>query len=206
MLIGEAPGEEEAETGIPFYGNAGKLLNQIIAMTSDDPGIRELYDWYCKVKHTEANTDYFRDKMLEYRKQELFITNAVSCRPPDNRTPTHKETKACWERLYNLIYIVDPLLIITSGKTSLEAVLRRQMEVTKVRGHVFDITVPGRVRDVTYPVVATLHPSYLLRVADWKDKSGNCMKTVQDFLSAFRMVDELRQRYYGTPIPLRTSP
>lgn len=205
MIIGEAPGEEETETGIPFYGSAGKLLNQIIAMTSDDPGIQELYTWYCKVKHTEANTSYFRDKMLEYRKQELFITNSVSCRPPDNRTPTKHELKACWERLMNIIYIVDPLLIVTSGKTSLETVLKRQIEITKVRGHIFDVNIPGHVRDVTYPVIATLHPAHLLRMADWKDKNGNCMKTVRDYLNAFKFVDELRLRYYGTPIPHRIN-
>lgn len=205
MIVGEGPGEEEVTQGVPFYGLSGRLLNQMLARVSDDTGIQELYRWYQsgRVRQNSENRDEFRDKMLKYRHAEYFITNAVSCRPPDNRTPTKLEVQACWERLYNIIHIVDPWLIIASGKTALEAVLRKKHEILKVEGKVFEATIPGVVGDVKYPVIATLHPSYLLRVADFDKKDGAYAKTIQSLMRAHQIVDQMRYENLGTPIPHR---
>src|SRR5258708_1267781 len=48
LIVGEAPGEEEENTGLPFVGQSGRLLNQILARTSNDSGIQELSQWYSK--------------------------------------------------------------------------------------------------------------------------------------------------------------
>jgi uracil-DNA glycosylase family 4 len=203
MIVGEAPGAEEDVCGIPFVGPAGKLLNQILASVSDDPGIQELYKWYSSIRHTKENIDHFHEKMLEWRRQEFFITNTVACRPPDNRTPTHPEVKACWERLLNIIDIVDPWLIIASGKSAVEVLVHRQIEITKKHGEIFDVEIPGHLTTYKKPVMATLHPSYLLRQADWKNKKGSFMQTVHDYLQAMRFVDGLKLHHLGTPIPKR---
>jgi DNA polymerase len=203
MIIGEAPGEEEELCGVPFIGPSGRLLNQILAATSDDVGIQELFRWYNTGRRSKDNEKHFHEKMLEWRRQEFFVTNIVGCRPPDNRTPTHPEVKACWERLLNIIYIVDPWFIITLGRPAIETLVRKQIEVTKLRGTIFDVEIPGRRVPYKIPTMACLHPSYLLRQADWKSKTGTFMKTVRDFHSALRYVDGMKLHHLGVPMPVR---
>lgn len=205
MIIGEAPGEEEQNSGVPFVGPSGRLLNQILSAVSDDVGIQELVRWYNTGRRAPSDTEHFHAEVFKWRQHEFYITNIVACRPPDNRLPTKPEIEACWERLYNLIYIVDPWFIITSGKAAIEALVRKVIEITKLRGSIFDVDLPGRVAPYKIPVMATLHPSFLLRTADWKLKNGMFMKTVKDFLAAMRFVDELAFRNLGTPIPRRPT-
>jgi uracil-DNA glycosylase len=204
MIVGEGPGEEEEATSIPFHGPAGRLLDQILARVSDDVGIQELHKWYKGIRHSKDNQAHFHEKLREWRHKEFFITNVVACRPPENRVPTPAEISACWERLYNTIYVVDPWLIIASGKTALEALTRKKNEITKKRGEIFETDLPGRVAPFyKVSVLATLHPSYLMRNADWNSKSGSYAKTVQDFMNGMRYVDHERHKHLGIPIPYR---
>jgi uracil-DNA glycosylase len=208
LVVGEAPGEEEEASSIPFVGNSGQLLNQVLAITSDDTQIREFHADYVKQPKTgsrgEAAKEHFHKQMVEWRYNRFFITNAVGCRPPENRTPTPDEMKACWERLWNIIYIIDPLAIIACGNSALAAVMQKaQVKITQMRGNIYDVEYTGRLGKVTYPVVPTFHPSYLLRKADWKVKGGDWDKTVEDWRKALRVVDWLRNKHYGTPIPQR---
>ena len=88
VLIGEAPGETEDETGTPFVGRAGKLLNQFL----EEAGIS--------------------------RKDDLYIINTVKCRPPENRVPTDVEKALCERYLTAQIDIMNPQAIIKSSETS----------------------------------------------------------------------------------------
>lgn len=206
MLIGEGPGEEEERGGIPFIGPSGQLLNQMLALVSDDTGIQELSAWYDKAPRTKENVKKFHEGVYEWRKEEFFITNVVCCRPPENRQPSNPEIKACSERLRMMIYTVDPLVIVTIGKTALEALLHRQAEITQKRGQIYEIDVMGRLGPVKYPVMPILHPSYLLRKADWKNRDGDYAKTVKDLYKAMRLKDELMLHNFGAPIPQRVEP
>lgn len=203
VIIGEAPGEEEERTSVPFVGPAGQLLNQILACVSDDAGIQDLFKWYGKVKHSRDNTEHFHTKVLEWREREFFITNVVACRPPENRTPTKPEAETCWERVHHMIYTVDPWLVITMGKTASEAMVRKTIEITQKRGQIFDVELPGRIGMAKYTTLLTLHPSYLLRVSDFSTPGGFYQRTVKDFMNAMRIYDGLRNRYLGAPIPNR---
>ena len=82
VLIGEAPGETEDETGTPFVGRAGKLLNQFL----EEAGIS--------------------------RQDDLYIINTVKCRPPENRVPTDVEKALCERYLTAQIDIMNPKAII----------------------------------------------------------------------------------------------
>ncbi len=206
MLIGEAPGEEEDRQGIPFVGPSGQLLNQMLALVSDDTGIRELSAWYDKASRSKENVKKFHDGVYEWRKDEFFITNVVCCKPPENRAPTGPEISACFDRIRNMLYIVDPLVIITVGKTAIESLLKKKVEITQKRGQLYEVEIDGRIGKVKYPVMPILHPSYLLRKADWKVKDGEYAKTVKDLYKAMRLKDELMLHYYGTPIPERVEP
>lgn len=202
LIIGEAPGEQEDKTGIPFFGPAGGLLNQLLAQTSADPQIREKHKALGRARSNKAS-DEFQEEMLTWRQQEFFMTNVVGCRPPENATPNDIQVKGCWERLYNLIYIVDPVLIITAGKTALEALAKKKMEITKLRGQLLEAKIPGRLGEVSYPVMPVFHPSYLLRKADWNTKGGDYDKTLADLRKGFQIVDNIRNASYGMPIPDR---
>lgn len=206
MIIGEGPGEEEERTSVPFVGPSGQLLNQMLALISDNQDIQELSKWYDKAARTKANMSKFHNTVLDWRKNEFFITNIVSCRPPENRQPNNVEIKACSSRIRSLIYEVDPLVIIAIGKTAIEALVHRTSEITKKRGQLHEIDVMGRVGKVTYPVMPVLHPSYLLRKADWKSTDGDYAKTVKDLYQAMRLKDELMLHYHQVPIPYRVDP
>lgn len=203
MIIGEAPGAEEDATKVPFIGPSGRLLNLILATVSDNPEVKAAFAAYNRGRKTNADKEEFHTKVLEWRKQEFFITNVVACRPPDNRTPTKPEIKACWPRLHNMIDIVDPWLIITSGKAAITTLAKRNIELTKLRGKLIDVDIQGRVTTYKKMVMPTLHPSFLLRAADYKSKTGSYSQTVRDIRSALVYVDVLKNMYFGTPIPQR---
>lgn len=204
LIVGEAPGIEEERSGVPFLGNSGQLLNQLLAMTSGNPEIRELCTWYDRAPRNPINNKRFHDEVTKWRHEEFFITNVVGCRPPENRTPTNDEVKVCWERLWNIIYIVDPILILAVGRIALGALMRKkQTEVLRYRGDIRDTTYEGRFGTLTYPIMPIVHPSYLLRIADWRQKGGDYEKTVDDIRRAMKMVDFVRNQQFGTPIPVR---
>ena len=115
VLIGEAPGETEDETGRPFVGRAGQLLTEFL---------------------TEAGISRYRD---------VYIINTVKCRPPENRVPTDDEKAACRKFLEAQIDIIKPDAIILCGATALKSFVQldKKQTISKVRGQWMTITVDG---------------------------------------------------------------
>ena len=115
VLIGEAPGETEDETGRPFVGKAGQLLTEFL---------------------TEAGIS---------RDEDLYIINTVKCRPPENRVPTDDEKAACRIFLEAQIDIIKPAAIILCGATALKSfvTLDKKQTISKVRGQWMTISVDG---------------------------------------------------------------
>ena len=115
VLIGEAPGETEDETGTPFVGRAGKLLNDFLA----EAGIS--------------------------RQDDLYIINTVKCRPPENRVPTEVEKSLCEKYMTAQIDIMNPKAIVFCGATSLKSFWDdKKVQISKVRGKWFDVTINGK--------------------------------------------------------------
>jgi DNA polymerase len=202
MIVGEAPGVDEALECIPFVGSGGRMLDQILATVSDDVGIQELFKWVNTPRRSGEDKKHFHEAVQAWRSKEFFLTNVVACQPPDNRPPTKVEREACWERLYNIIYIVDPWLIIACGKSAIETLVGKKVEVTKMRGHLYEADIPGHIGTYRVPVIATLHPSHLLRLADWKEKDGMYMQTIRDFMDAMTYVDKLKNLELNPPVPI----
>jgi len=125
MLIGEGPGRDEDLQGIPFVGRSGQLLTKMLAAAGID-----------------------RDK-------DIFITNIVKCRPPQNRDPAPEETKACRFLLRAQFSIVQPSLIIISGLQAAKSFFGPDITLSKMRNK--EVTV-GKCR-----AIVTYHPSFLLR-------------------------------------------
>ena len=116
VLIGEAPGEMEDETGRPFVGRAGQLLDEFLK----DAGIS--------------------------RDNDVYIINTVKCRPPENRVPTDDEKAACRKFLEAQIDLINPKAIILCGATAMKSFLTldKKQTISKVRGQWVDVVVDGK--------------------------------------------------------------
>jgi uracil-DNA glycosylase family 4 len=92
---------------------------------------------------------------MTFREDEVYITNIVKCRPPDNRVPHREEEEACSPYLVRQIELVRPRVIVTLGKTPTDTFVPGREGMTARRGRF------GDYRGI--PVMPTFHPSYLVR-------------------------------------------
>jgi uracil-DNA glycosylase family 4 len=115
-----------------------------------------------------------------------YITNVVYWRPPGNRTPTPAELALCLPFVQRHIALARPQALIFSGGTAAKTLLGRSDGITRFRGRWFDYR-PGEV-DFTIPVIATFHPSFLLR------SPGQKREAWRDFLAVKRKLGELGAR------------
>ena len=125
MLIGEAPGAQEDDQGIPFVGRSGRALDQLLRDVALDPS------------------------------RDLYICNAIKCRPPNNRRPKKAELAACRPWLNLQLAAMNPKVIVLTGATAVEAILGIKGGMTQLRGQWQSWN--GRA------VMPIFHPSYLLR-------------------------------------------
>lgn len=133
MFVGEGPGADEDRLGEPFVGQAGKLLDNMLAAV----GLS--------------------------REREVYIANAVKCRPPHNRTPEADEIAACLPYLKRQIDLVKPAMLIALGRPAAKALLNRDISIGAERGKLH--TYQG------IPVIISYHPAYLLRNPQDKGKA-----------------------------------
>ncbi len=125
MLVGEGPGAEEDRRGEPFVGQAGKLLDAMLHAIGLERG------------------------------HDVYIANAVKCRPPMNRTPEAAEVAACLPYLARQVELVQPKLLLALGRPAAQALLQTDVRINAARGRLFEY------RGI--PVIVTYHPAYLLR-------------------------------------------
>ncbi len=103
---------------------------------------------------------------LGVRREDVYITNVLKCRPPNNRDPEPEEIAACLPFLVRQIRIIRPKLIICLGRHSAREILKlagyRESEVSqisRIRGRVYEVVLPGDVKTVVIP---TYHPAAAL--------------------------------------------
>lgn len=96
-------------------------------------------------------------------RQQVYITNIVKCRPPENRVPAPEEMIKCDEHLQAQIMIMKPAIIVLLGNTPLHWILKTTEGITKLRGKWFEWHGAA--------VMPMFHPSYLLRNASSKEGS-----------------------------------
>jgi DNA polymerase len=113
----------------------------------------------------------------------VLITNVVYWRPPGNRTPTTAEIASCLPFAFRLIALVRPKILVLSGGTAAGALLPQGQGITRLRGHWFDLAVPGL--DERVPTLPMFHPSFLLRTPTRKREAW------RDLLSLRTRLDEL---------------
>jgi uracil-DNA glycosylase len=141
MIVGEAPGEEEDQQGEPFVGASGQLLDAMLHALG--------------LTRQEAAPE-----------QQVYIANTVKCRPPRNRNPAPEELIQCEPFLLRQIELVQPRVILAMGRFAVQALLRTEDAIGRLRGRVHHYE--GR------PLIVTYHPAYLLRnpidkARSWED-------------------------------------
>jgi DNA polymerase len=92
---------------------------------------------------------------MHFKREEVYITNIVKCRPPENRTPHVDEIETCKPYLLSQIEMIQPRVIVSLGKVASDFFIHSRLGMTALRGNFSDY---GKIR-----VMPTFHPSYLIR-------------------------------------------
>lgn len=131
MLIGEAPGKNEALCGKPFCGRAGKILDNVL-------------------------------ESIKLPRTEVYITNIVKDRPPENRDPTPEEIELYAPFLDRQIEIIKPEIIATLGRLSMASIMKRYgledkiKTIGKIHGQVFEGISPNGFK---FKLIPLHHPA-----------------------------------------------
>lgn len=94
-------------------------------------------------------------KAMKYEREEVYITNIVKCRPPDNRNPHSDEIASCKDYLLRQIDLINPDVIVTLGKVAASFFIESKLGMTALRGDFYNFQ--------GIKVMPTFHPSYLIR-------------------------------------------
>jgi len=106
LFVGEAPGQQEDEQGVPFVGPAGRLLTDII------------------------------EKGMGIPRDSVYIANVLKCRPPNNRDPSPEEKALCTPFLDRQIELVDPEVLIPLGRHATQHLLGSEEPMGRLRNRV----------------------------------------------------------------------
>lgn len=92
---------------------------------------------------------------MQFKREQVFITNVVKCRPPENRTPASEEIKQCNPFLLEQIETIRPRVIVALGKVAADLFIQSGLNITLLRGNFHEFK--------GIQVMPTFHPSYLVR-------------------------------------------
>ena len=156
LFIGEAPGKNEDEQGLPFVGRSGAYLDYLL-------------------------------KLIDLEREQVFIANMVKHRPPDNRDPLADELEACKHFLDEQFAVIDPLVIITLGRFSMEYYLGKHNKISRVHGR--PVYRDGRA---FYPI---FHPAAALRNPQLRWDMEDDIKRLPEVIA------EVKKRRAGGDVP-----
>lgn len=130
VFIGEAPGKNEDEQGIPFVGAAGKFLNEMLAS-------------------------------INLKREDVYITNIVKYRPPNNRDPLPGEKRAFWPYLVHQLEIINPKIVVTLGRHSMGYFLPKA-RISQIHGQPQRIRLTENGKSYEWIVLPLYHPAAAL--------------------------------------------
>ena len=110
---------------------------------------------------------------IGFRREEVYITNILKCRPPGNRDPLPDEVACCHDYLERQVELVGPGLILVVGRIAAHNLLQTDLPIGRLRGRVHRYGKAG------IPLVVTYHPAYLLRSPLEKRKSWEDLQLAQ---------------------------
>ena len=154
LFIGEGPGFHENQQGLPFVGQAGKFLDELLAS-------------------------------INLRREDVFITNVVKCRPPSNRDPEPEELEACRPYLERQIAAINPAVIVTLGRFSMGYFIPNG-KISSIHGRSYQSN--GRIVIPMYHPAAALHQPSLRSVVQ------------ADFLKIPEMIEKSKENRPDTRV------
>lgn len=115
-------------------------------------------------------------KAIGFEREQVFISNTLKCRPPQNRDPRSDEMQSCSDYLQRQIAAISPSAILAVGRIAAQQLLQQDLPLGRMRGttHTLDA---GAI-----PVVVTYHPAYLLRTPAQKALAWQDLKRVKKLL------------------------
>jgi len=152
MLIGEGPGSNEDQEGLPFVGRAGELLDKMLASINLD-------------------------------RKNVYITNVVNYRPPENRRPTEEEITKYLPYLKKHIEIINPKILVLLGSTALNALIGNEIVISKARGKWMEKEF-GKCKT---SVIVTFHPAFLMRQPAQKKMAWVDLKMIREKKSKLKI-------------------
>lgn len=216
MLVGEGPGIEESKTGVPFVGKSGKLLRTVLAaLKLEDVYITNIVACRsCEPAVDAAGLPRMRMNYKTKQKEMVF----------QDTPPPPVCSEACSPRLYEEIYLVDPIAIIGLGATACEMLMQRPVTITRMHGQPTFIEVPGAVHrpsltpagkwarkslgllnapteqnQVAYYFMPTLHPAFILRQIQDEDPRSYFHQFYADISMVARTYSAYLETVLGAP-------
>lgn len=208
MFIGEGPGKDEEASGRPFVGKSGKILRHVIARLnieryyiSNIVSCRSCGQQY----DTEGNPSYRWDRHSG-TKVPIIV----------DKLPTSAQMAACMPRLYEELYLVDPLLIVALGAEASKVLAKKAITISRDSGSTMTITIPGagyspvltekrrlwarNVRgdfvmpvarnEVAYHMMPIIHPAFALQ----NQSDARWQNPVQMFVEGMRLASKIYYR------------
>ena len=145
MLVGEAPGSNEDQEGLPFVGRAGALLDKMLSSINLD-------------------------------RKNVYISNIVNYRPPENRRPTDEEINRYLPFIKKHIEIINPKILVLLGSTAMNALIGKDIVISKARGKWID----KQFKNCKTSVIITFHPAFLMRQPAQKKMAWIDLKMIRD--------------------------
>ena len=145
MLIGEAPGSNEDQEGLPFVGRAGTLLDKMLASINLD-------------------------------RKNVYISNIINYRPPENRRPTDEEMNRYLPFVKNHIELIAPKILVLLGSTAMNTLIGNEVVISKVSGK----WIEKKFGQHKTSVIVTFHPAFLMRQPTQKKLAWVDLKMIRD--------------------------
>jgi DNA polymerase len=150
VFIGEAPGRQEDEQGLPFVGASGKFLSDMLAS-------------------------------VNMTREEVYITNIVKYRPPNNRDPDSEEKSEFLPYLVRQLQVIQPLVVVTLGRHSMTCFLPNA-KISEIHGQ------PKRIKlgDTTLVILPLYHPAAALYNGSMRDVLMGDFSAIPEILKLIR--------------------
>tara|TARA_Y100000590_G_scaffold147926_1_gene170005 strand:- start:332 stop:1057 length:726 start_codon:yes stop_codon:yes gene_type:complete len=150
MIIGEAPGKDEDEQGIPFVGQAGQLLNKMLTA-------------------------------INIQRKDVYITNVIPWRPPNNRPPTNEEILMCLPFLQKHIELIKPKFLLLLGATAAKSILSSPLSISKLRNKWHEYSSMNL--NLKIKTLVSYHPAFLLRSPQFKKEAWEDLQNLQQLMN-----------------------
>jgi uracil-DNA glycosylase len=212
MFIGEGPGWQEERDGHPFIGRSGNILRRALKTF----GIEDI----AYISNVVACRSC--EQATDGTGQPIFTTRGGVRLPKwKDVTPPSVAVEACLPRLYEEIYLVDPVLVVTLGVPASQALLGRPVKITKERGTPQQFSIPGasvlpsltekkgawrrdadkklvvETNQVRYLLLPTLHPAHVLRMISDQGERSPFRQFAEDIKLATKIYNRYMLETYG---------